>query len=601
MTLHQLIGIGRELQTEAAEEFDQVLAVLKDPRHQAGDHGGAGPVYKRAQALLQLAIANGETLLSRPEKLLALHELTSVHDGALVSVLAIHYNLCMGTIRALGNDSAYVQQLYQLLQSGQALGVYLATETAYGNNVASMETEAEYDPVRGEFSLRSPHAGAYKFMPNTQLGPLSKVAVVMARLKVAGTDYGVTPFLLPIHENNARRLGIRVSPLGSKPGFDLDNAITSFHDVRLPYEALLGGDLLSMNRDGVVTLRECDPRKRFLMAMSCVQTGKLCMVAMSLSMGKAALHITARYGKKRKTFSDHGPVPVISYHGFADRLATDTASMVVLSIWHNDLVQTLDCESLQLASKLPEDFNNELALAKAQISWRVREVLVACREMCGAQGLFSYNKIADYHTVNNGVITAEGDNLVVALKAGRDYLKNAPPIAAETDDPAITSLRKPLQRYFETLLTGTQAALRQCAPDTRFSTWNQHSEDVLNMVNLYGVLRCTRDLSSLSLDPCEHALAKLCTELYLLEWLEKLSAQLVSEGFLDRAMITAARLRKRHIVHEHRSDLLSLIDLFNVDACQLDTPITSDDYVEWYKEYHWANQMEIKTSRFSIV
>jgi acyl-CoA oxidase len=590
MTLHQLVGIGQSLRRETPEAFGQILSVLKDGgQPTAVASSPAVAAYKKLQTLLHLNVGSGNTLLNRPEDLLALHEMAAIHDGTLVSLLTIHYNLCLGTISALGNDSEYVGRLHQSLQNGDAVGVYLATEIAYGNNVAAMETQAEYLPDREEFLLHSPHPGAYKFMPNTQLTVLPKVAVVMARLKVAGKDYGVVPFLLPLHENNAPCKGVRISALGEKPGFALDNAITSFHEVLLPFDALLSGDILSLSRDGSVTLHDDSPRNRFLMAMSRVQTGKLCMAKMSLSMAKATLHITARYGQKRMTFSDHGPVPIISYNSFADRLAFDTAAVIMLSLWTESLAKRLFSEALRFTNKIPEALKDELAIAKAQVSWRMREVLVTCREMCGAQGLFSHNKIADYYTVNNGVITAEGDNLVIMLKAGRDYLMRTPLAPAQPDDPNILRLLQPLQCHLEKSAKQLRDALQNGTPETRFSRWNDRSEDVLNMIHLHGVLCTVADISSLSLTSSEWSSVKFCAELYLLEWLEKLNSQLISEGSLDSSTARQFQLRKRSLVQQHRQDLLSLIDLFDLEACELETPISGDNYIQWYAKRHRAN------------
>ncbi|WP_233420587.1 acyl-CoA dehydrogenase family protein [Xenorhabdus nematophila] len=57
-------------------------------------------------------------------------------------------------------------------------------------------------------------------------------------------------------------------------------------------------------------------------------------------------------------------------------------------------------------------------------TWRTQEILINCRERCGAHGLFSINKIPQYLISNFGSITAEGDNLVLSLKAGEMILTN---------------------------------------------------------------------------------------------------------------------------------------------------------------------------------
>ena len=174
-------------------------------------------------------------MLANPEQLLALHRWTGLVDGTLTTLLTIHYNLnFIGSIITQGNGRPELQPLLDELDSMESIGTFLATELAYGNNVQAMETEAVYDPAEHNFVLHTPNARAQKFMPNTGAPGIAKLGVVLARLKVAGRDCGVFPFIVRIRTASGLCEGVRVTLLGEKPDYALDNAVTSFDRVRVP-------------------------------------------------------------------------------------------------------------------------------------------------------------------------------------------------------------------------------------------------------------------------------------------------------------------------------------------------------------------------------
>ena len=75
------------------------------------------------------------------------------------------------------------------------VGCYAQTELGHGSNVAGLETVATYDATKEAFELHSPNIKAAKFWPGA-LGKLATHALVFARCKSLGQDYGVLPFLV---------------------------------------------------------------------------------------------------------------------------------------------------------------------------------------------------------------------------------------------------------------------------------------------------------------------------------------------------------------------------------------------------------------------
>ncbi|MCC8467078.1 acyl-CoA dehydrogenase family protein, partial [Photorhabdus bodei] len=398
---------------------DNLLAILKS------NCGNYPSSVKKFIELLKY-IQNNNIHTKSFNELVALHELVAPHDCAVVSMLSIHFNLAIGTITNLGVQTPYVEDLYQKLCSGRAIGVYLATELAHGNDLIAIETQANYLPEKGVFMLNSPGPNAYKFMPNTMPCELPKVAVILAQLNVSGKKYGIFPFILPLSANEKLTPGVKITPLGDKPGFYLDNAITSFDNVEIPFEGLLAGNMITLTREGKVSLHTKKLRERFSLITNRVHSGKLCMAMISVTGAKSALHITSTYGNKRQTFGYSGAMPIINYSHFKEGIAWDTLSTITHALYLKELTRKVSAilsESVK-NFKFSDELLIEIITSKSLCTWRTQEILINCRERCGAQGLFSVNKISPYLISNFGTITSEGDNLVLSLKAGGMIILN---------------------------------------------------------------------------------------------------------------------------------------------------------------------------------
>ena len=75
------------------------------------------------------------------------------------------------------------------------LGCYAQTELGHGSNVAGLETTATLDTATDEFVINTPTITATKYWPG-DLGRFSTHAVVFARLRANGHDYGVQAFMV---------------------------------------------------------------------------------------------------------------------------------------------------------------------------------------------------------------------------------------------------------------------------------------------------------------------------------------------------------------------------------------------------------------------
>ncbi|MDH0304386.1 MULTISPECIES: hypothetical protein [unclassified Pseudomonas] len=525
--------------------------------------------HKLAQLLARPELS-GDTLLNDLPRLLDLHRVSAMHDVALASMLSIHFNLCMGTIKSQGSDSAYVGHLYAQLNEGKAIGVFLATELGYGNNLFSLESEAHYSPDTQTFVLTSPTTRSFKFMPNTTAGGLGKIAVVMARLLCNGCNHGVFPFLLPLHDHEGIRPGVRISPLGEKPGYHLDNAITSFHNVVLPFDALLQKGIARFTRAGDFDSLGRSRSQRFLLSMDRVQAGKMCMAAFSLAGTEAALRINLRYSQDRRSFGVRGSQRLLDYPTYRNPLICDIASTHVHNAWLDHFVAHFGDDAMAVMRR---EQLNELAMLKASSTWNNQRVLVRIRERCGAQGLFSVNRIIGYFQANNGAITAEGDNLVIMLKAARFFFGIGHSQQVSTSLPgSIESLLAPLNRC----ICALHDSHKQAADSP------SHAEHLLLSASLLGIRLAALRFTEQRFDRVQLAML----ELYLLDQLEHHCATLVGTGAATPAQAQGWLSHRRALLDEYGERILEMAQRSIPDRLMPQTPISSGDYIDHFARQH---------------
>ncbi|MYR59094.1 acyl-CoA oxidase [Streptomyces sp. SID625] len=369
-----------------------------------------------------------------PSLLTALHEWAGPVDPGLSTILSIHYNLFLGTLTNAEDVHRHDLDPYLNLDR---IGVFLCTELLHGNSVKELETRATYDRAAREYVLHTPRPGARKFMPNTSEVGGPKAALVAARLIIErdgrAQDEGVHLFLVPLHDpvSGETLEGITIERLPQTGSAAVDHCLTSFDNVRLPYEAMLqpsGGQRTAdeitphgLTPDGVYTNTFGGALKRFLDALARVTPGKLCMEAYHVGTMRHALTVAIRYAHIRHTFNGvrPGSVPLWHHRSHNASLLGALATGIGATLLHRHAVQTWE----QAATEEERDIAERLAaITKSWITWRGREVMLECRERCGAQGLFLANGIVAQLQAGEGAITAEGDNAVISDIAGMELV-----------------------------------------------------------------------------------------------------------------------------------------------------------------------------------
>ncbi|PNE30542.1 acyl-CoA oxidase [Streptomyces eurocidicus] len=523
--------------------------------------------YDRLRALNE-ELPSPELLALDPRGLAALHEWTSVVDGATATVAGIHYNLFLGSLLDdVISPSRDVSEFAALSRTG----TFLCTERGHGNDAAALETVARYDRERDEFVLHTPHEGAWKFMPNTSPAGGPKSAVVAARLLIDGQDQGVFLFLTPLSDHGGTLPGVTVTMLPERIGSPVDHCVTGFDHVRLPRTALVQGAHGRLSPDGTFSSAVGSPRKRFLHAIGRVTVGKLCMSASTLGGCRAALAIAVRYAHTRRI---SGPVagqrvPLAAHRSHHGRLLERVATAYAMTFLHRAVTErwvTHGPGERAEAERL-------VAVAKGWITWRAREITIESRERCGARALFPVNGLAEFAANADGAITAEGDNLAIWCKAGAEMifghtLAPEPPKATGLEDPADPGfLRRAVAAAERHWHTTARSDLRGGGAGDALGRWNNASTAALGLVEAYTVGEAADAFASArdrAAGPAVRAVLDDLYALFLLGQVDARSGLLLAEGALTADQVRSLPRVLRDLTARLAPHLAALTDAFDV-------------------------------------
>ena len=135
----------------------------------------------------------------------------------------MHFTLCGGTICKLGTKKHHDYYLPKM-DTLALTGSFGMTETAWGSNVAGIQTYATYDKATREFVITTPDDAAAKYWigGTAQHG---KLCAVFANLRIGGRNEGPHVFMVRIRDDNLKIMPtIKIEELGAKQGLNgVDN------------------------------------------------------------------------------------------------------------------------------------------------------------------------------------------------------------------------------------------------------------------------------------------------------------------------------------------------------------------------------------------
>ncbi|MER5987756.1 acyl-CoA dehydrogenase [Streptomyces sp. NPDC001787] len=555
--------------------------------------GRAALSYERLR-LINDALDSPEDFVTDVERLTALHEWVGPVDAGLGTVASIHYNLFLGS---LVDHAAGPERDLREFTELRRTGTFLCTESGHGNSAAQLETTATYDPAARAFTLHTPSAAARKFMPNTSPTGGPKSTVVAARLIVDGKDRGVFLFLAELSDASGRPVpGVGIRRLPQTATASVDHCVTSFDRVRLPHTALLQSAHGQLTPEGVFTSSVGSPRKRFLHSIGRVTAGKLCMSAYSLGVTRHALAVAVRHAHTRRTsgVSAGGSVPLFAHRSHHTPLLDAIATTYAATFLHRAAVRRWAMSSESESER--ENGERFAAVAKGWITWRARAVMTECRERCGAQGLFLANGIAGQLAANEGTITAEGDNLVIWVKAaGEMLLGHFTPKASRETSPEARDLGDP--EFLQDLLSDIERVwhgrartrLRGGPAGNPLNRWNAAVTPALELVDAYAHRQAAQALLDAA-DEATHPEAqrqlRLLQRLFALRRIAAHSGDLLADGYLTSAQVRQLPDAAEDAVAELAPHALTLTKGFAVaDEILLDHPISRPDGFDGFDRF----------------
>ncbi|WP_433574751.1 acyl-CoA dehydrogenase family protein [Nocardia brasiliensis] len=498
----------------------------------------------------------------------ALCDWAQIAAPRLLLVLTGHFDLTVGAILALGDGSRYQRECLAELDTGAALGVLMLTELG-GTNGADQQTTASWDAGTGEFVLSTPSATAVKIMPNVADATEAKTGIVTARLVIDGRDEGVLPFLLRLRTRSGLAEGVDVVRLPDKVSAPMDHAMIRFDQVRLPREALLGGDWARLSADGKF---DCalPPRKRFHRAIGVLGDGRLDLANAAVASARAALAGLVNYTRQRRPGSG---VLMADRDAVQRDLATALAAVYATSTLGRRL------RDLRAATGTGQAQAVWSMLAKPLLSNTAHQVLMMCRQRAAAQGSLRINHIADWIGNLEAIVTAEGENQIMQVTAGRQG-----EILTEFQLPDTPGM----PWYIDTLAEREHAIAADLHNGIFHTAGNALGPDsaAIELATATAERLAATALATAALttdDPLAKKLTATAAAAYALERIHARGTWYTAHRHLspERATTITSELNRHHAVLTAR--LPTLVAAFGIP--QLPGPIFAPDYIQSWQDY----------------
>ncbi|MFI6218554.1 acyl-CoA dehydrogenase family protein [Nocardia brasiliensis] len=497
----------------------------------------------------------------------ALCDWAQIAAPRLLLVLTGHFDLAVGAILALGNDSPYQQECLAELDTGATIGVLMLTELG-GTNGADQQTTTRWDPTTETFLLNTPSATAVKIMPNVADATEPKTAIVTARLLIDGQDEGVLPFLLRLRTRDGLADGIEVVRLPDKVSAPMDHAMVRFNDVRLPREALLGGDWARLSPDGRFAC-VLPPRKRFHRAINVLGNGRLDLANAAVASARAALAGLVNYTRQRRPGSG-----VL----MADRDAVQRDLATALAAVYATSSLGLCLRELR-ATGTDRDHAVWSMLAKPLLSNTAHQVLMMCRQRAAAQGALRINHIVDWIGNIEAIITAEGENQIMQVTAGKQGER-------------LTALKLPHTRetpwYIETLTEREHTIAADVHNGDYRSAGSVLGPDsaAIELATATAERLAATALSTAALntdDPTAKKLTTAAAAAYALERIHARGTWYVAHSRMspEQAASLTNELNRHHAVLT--AHLPTMVAAFDIP--RLSGPLFANDYIQAWQEY----------------
>jgi acyl-CoA oxidase len=388
-------------------QYDVLLSQsLFDISHDSIEYGSPAEIrlsYERARAICrQSGITLQDVVELRPRFWdFHRHFIASV-DTAALTILAIHWNLCIGTIGKFAKNRPELHPLLEQLINFDTVGEYMLTEIAHGLDARYLETTATLQED-GTFDLQTPCEGAAKAMPpNSSMASIPRIAVVFARLLANGADYGVKPFVVQLSDATQMCPGVSSRLLPTRSGVrGLDHALTSFNHVKLGPESLLDQSSGAPSR-----------RLDFMKQIFRVPVGTLALSLTNIPALRASAYIAGTYSLRRYISNDKlERLPIINFATQHRPILSALVQAEAFNAFADYAIAIFRDPGIR-----PDVAAAVAATFKATVSQDSQEACNELADRCGWRGLLPSNRIIEIALALRGNSIAEGDYTVLCIR-----------------------------------------------------------------------------------------------------------------------------------------------------------------------------------------
>ena len=429
---------------------------------------------QRMRDLLKTGLLRHTDLVDNPERFFLAHRILAKHSSAVGPGFwvrfTVHYNLCAGTVLALGTPDQ-VADLDDMQEKGE-LGCFSLTEKLAGvNSGLVVNTTAEWNEDTETFSINSPNVGAHKNWISQ--GLVADKTVVVADLRIKDKSYGPHAFLMYLREDGNLVPGVSTEDMGLKTvGNDLDNASIAFDNVSIPKSALLSkfADIDEGNK----YIQHVEGLPVFHMIGQRLFTGRVAVAQAAMAFRQGLFEKTKAFTDQKQCWAPKGELVLSGIPQLKALYLEADAEAAELNAFVGECERRL-CECLR-NDELPSiELVEAIACAKVKC---VEGSIKSCHRLQNEVG--SYALMANTGFENIDFLTcckfAEGDSRILMQKMSRDRMKrfqakakvgDSPPNGVDPDDwdkeyHACTTLQVKMMKLMTEEGLDKQAAWDHC-------------------------------------------------------------------------------------------------------------------------------------------
>lgn len=394
---------------------------------------------QRMRDLLKTGLLRHTDLRDNPERFFLAHRILAKHSSTVGPGFwvrfTVHYNLCAGTVLALGTPEQ-VSSLDEMQEKGE-LGCFALTEKLAGvSSGLVVNSTAEWDEASQTFNLNTPNVGAHKNWISQ--GLVADKSVVVADLIVAGKSYGPHAFLMYLREGDKLVQGVSTQDMGLKTvGNDLDNAAIAFDNVTLPKSSLLSK--FAYIEKGEKYVQKVEGLPVFHMIGQRLFTGRVAVAQAAMAFRHGLFEKTKAFTDAKKCWAPKGELVLSGIPQLKALFEEEEVEAAALDSFVRECERRL-CECLRNDTLPSLDLVEAIACAKVKC---VEGSISSCHRLQNEVG--SYALMAGTGFENIDFLTcckfAEGDSRILMQKMSRDRMKRYqkkpdadPPKGVDADD-----------------------------------------------------------------------------------------------------------------------------------------------------------------------